>query len=92
MDLSRARYTTTIDLRFLSALRGTLSNVSQRWLSRTILFGLVILIWAYAIRLYFPNVDKATASNEQPERSAAFIQKPFTATALAHKVRQALDG
>lgn len=62
MDLSRARYTTTIDLRFIPALRGTLSNVSQRWLSRTILFGLVILIWAYAIRLFFPSVDKATAS------------------------------
>ena len=62
MDLSSARYTTTIDLRFIPVLRGTLSNVSQRWLSRTILFGLVILIWAYAIRLYFPGVDKATAS------------------------------
>ena len=62
MDLSRARYTTTIDLRFIPALRGTLSNVSQRWLSRTILFGLVILIWAYAIRLFFPSVDRATAS------------------------------
>ena len=62
MDLSRARYTTAIDLRFISALRGTLTNVSQRWLSRTILFGLVILIWAYAIRLFFPSVDKATAS------------------------------
>lgn len=62
MDLSRARYTTTIDLRFIPALRGTLANVSQRWLSRTILFGLVILIWAYAIRLYMPSVDKATAS------------------------------
>lgn len=62
MDLSHARYTATIDLRFIPALRGTLANVSQRWLSRTILFGLVILIWAYAIRLYIPSVDKATAS------------------------------
>lgn len=62
MDFSQARYTATIDLRFISALRGTLSNVSQRWLSRTILFGLVILIWAYAIRLFIPGVDKATAS------------------------------
>ena len=62
MDFSQARYTTTIDLRFLPALRGTLSNVSQRWLSRTILFGVVILIWAYAIRLYLPSVDRATAS------------------------------
>lgn len=62
MDLSHARYTTTIDLRFIPVLRGTLSNVSQRWLSRTIMFGLVILIWAYAIRLYAPSMDKATAS------------------------------
>jgi hypothetical protein len=62
MDLSRARYTTTIDLRFGPALRGTLANVSQRWLSRTIMFGLVILIWAYAIRLFMPGVSMATAS------------------------------
>jgi hypothetical protein len=62
VDLSRARYTTVIDLRFIPALRGTLSNVSQRWLSRTVLFGLVILIWAYAIRLFMPGVDQATAS------------------------------
>jgi two-component system, cell cycle sensor histidine kinase and response regulator CckA len=46
------------------------------------------------LRLLFMSgyVDKVAASNEQPERRAAFIQKPFTATALAHKVRQALDG
>jgi hypothetical protein len=62
MDISQARYTTTIDHRFLPALRGTLANVSERWLSRTILFGVVILIWAYAIRLFIPSVDNATAS------------------------------
>jgi hypothetical protein len=62
VDLSRARYTTVIDFRFIPALRGTLSNVSQRWLSRTVLFGLVILIWAYAIRLFIPSVDRVTAS------------------------------
>jgi len=62
VDLSHARYTTSIDLRFIPALRGTLANVSQRWLSRTILFGLVMLFWAYAIRLLFPDVSKATAS------------------------------
>ena len=46
------------------------------------------------IRLLFMSgyVDKAAALNEQPRHSAAFIQKPFTATALVHKVRQALDG
>lgn len=62
MDLSRARYTTTIDLGFIPALRGTLLNLSQRWLSRAILFGLIILIWAYAIRLYLPDVSKSTAA------------------------------
>ena len=62
MDLSRARYTTTIDLRFLPALRGTLLNVSRRWLSRTIMFGVVILLWAQAIRLFIPGVAMATAS------------------------------
>jgi CheY-like chemotaxis protein len=46
------------------------------------------------IRLLFMSgyVDKAAASTEQPQHNAAFIQKPFTATALVHKVRQALDG
>jgi hypothetical protein len=62
MDFSQARYTSTIDFRFIAALRGTLANASRRWLSRTVLFGLVILIWAYAIRMYIPSVDKATAS------------------------------
>jgi PAS domain S-box-containing protein len=56
---------------------------------------------AERLRLNFPHIrllfmsgysDKAAASNERPEHSAAFIQKPFTATALAHKVRQVLDG
>jgi|SRR4051794_28919845 hypothetical protein len=61
MDLSQARFTTTIDLRLGPALRGTLENASRRWLNRMITFAGVILIWSYTLRLFVAQIDLRTS-------------------------------